>query len=54
MEEEVRSEGRIITHNTYTTAGVFFVVLSVVTFFFFFNASFYLFLGVLLRLGLRG
>lgn len=32
----------------------FFVVLSVVTFFFFFNASFYLFLGVLLRLGLRG
>lgn len=51
MEEEIRYERRIITHNTYTTAGVFFVVLSVVTSFLFFfpfsNASFCLFLGVL-------
>lgn len=27
MQEEVRSKWRIITHNTYTTAGVFFVVI---------------------------
>lgn len=51
MEEEVRCERRIITHNTYTTAGVFFCCFVCCDFFSvlfsFSNASFCLFLGVL-------